>query len=41
MSSSGDKVRAAKLKLNVEDPPGRKHMVFLGASVFGELIAAT
>lgn len=38
---TGDKARAQKLKLKVEDPPRRKHMVFLGASVFGEIAAGS
>ena len=35
----GDKSRAGKLKLHIEDPPQRKHMVFLGASVLGDIMA--
>lgn len=27
-----------KLKLHIEDPPRRKHMVFLGASVLGDIM---
>jgi len=29
----GDRSRAAKFKCNIEDPPSRHHMVFLGASI--------
>lgn len=36
----GDKSRLGKLKLHIEDPPQRKHMVFLGASVLGDIMAA-
>ena len=36
----GDKSRAGKLKLHIEDPPQRKHMVFLGASVLGDIMAS-
>lgn len=35
----GAKERLSKFKLNVEDPPRRKHMVFLGASTLGEIMA--
>ena len=35
----GDQARLAKLRLRIEDPPRRKHMVFLGASVLGALIS--
>lgn len=31
-------MRVQKFKLNVEDPPRRKHMVFLGASVLGDIM---
>ena len=34
----GDKSRM-KMKLHIEDPPQRKHMVFLGASVLGDIMA--
>ena len=27
-----------KFKLNIEDPPRRKHMVFLGASTLGDIM---
>lgn len=35
----GDKVRASKLKLQIDDPPRRKHAVFEGASVLGSIYA--
>jgi len=35
----GDVKRLSKFKLHIEDPPRRKHMVFLGASVLGEIMA--
>jgi actin-related protein 2 len=34
----GDKKRLSKFKLRIEDPPRRKHMVFLGASVLGDIM---
>jgi len=34
----GDSSRLNRLKLRIEDPPRRKHMVFLGASVLGDLM---
>jgi len=34
----GDKTRLAKFKLGIEDPPSRKHMVFLGGSVLAEIM---
>jgi actin-related protein 2 len=34
----GDKTRLAKFKLRIEDPPNRKHMVFLGGSVLADLM---
>ena len=30
----------SKFKLRIEDPPNRKHMVFLGASVLGDIMKA-
>jgi actin-related protein 2 len=36
----GDKSRAGRLKLNIVDDPQRKHMVFLGASVLGDIMAS-
>jgi len=36
--AKGDKKQAAKLKLRVEDPPRRKHMVFLGGSVLADIM---
>jgi len=34
----GDVDRMNRLKLRIEDPPRRKHMVYLGASVLGGLM---
>ena len=34
----GDKSRLKKFPLNIEDPPKRKHMVFNGASILGDLM---
>jgi len=34
----GDEKRMNRLKLRIEDPPRRKHMVYLGASVLGDLM---
>jgi len=34
----GDKTRLAKFKLGIEDPPSRKHMVFLGGSVLADIM---
>lgn len=34
----GDESRLDKFKLRVEDPPRRKHMVFLGGAVLGEIM---
>ena len=34
----GDKSRLNKLKLRIEDPPRRRNMVFLGASVLGNIM---
>jgi len=34
----GDKKRLAKFKLSIEDPPRRKHMVFLGGSVLADIM---
>jgi len=34
----GDKARMAKFKLRIEDPPRRKHMVFLGGSVLADIM---
>ena len=36
----GDVKRLAKFKLHIEDPPRRKHMVFLGASVLGDIMSS-
>ena len=34
----GDTKRLGRFKLRIEDPPRRKHMVYLGASVLGDLM---
>ena len=34
----GDSSRLSKFKIRVEDPPRRKHMVFLGGAVLGEIM---
>ena len=34
----GDTARLAKFKLRIEDPPRRKHMVFLGGSVLADIM---
>lgn len=34
----GDKARLEKFKLRIEDPPRRKHMVFLGGSVLADIM---
>ncbi len=34
----GDAARAAKVKVRIEDPPERKHMVFLGGAVLADLM---
>lgn len=34
----GKKENLAKFKINVEDPPRRKHMVFLGGSVLADIM---
>jgi len=34
----GDKKRLLKFKLRIEDPPRRKHMVFLGGSVLADIM---
>ena len=36
--AKGDATQAAKLKLRIEDPPRRKHMVFLGGSVLADIM---
>ena len=35
----GNSDRLRKIKIRVEDPPRRKHSVFLGGSVLGDLMA--
>lgn len=34
----GDVSRMDKFKIRIEDPPRRRHMVFLGAAVLGEIM---
>ena len=34
----GDKARLKKFKIKIEDPPRRKHMVFLGGSVLADIM---
>lgn len=34
----GDKARLSKFRLHIDDPPRRKHMVFLGGSVLADLM---
>ena len=34
----GDKSKLAKFKVRIEDPPRRKHMVFLGGAVLAEIM---
>ena len=34
----GNKAGLAKFKLRIEDPPRRKHMVFLGGSVLADIM---
>ena len=36
--AKGNKAQASKLKLRIEDPPRRKHMVFLGGSVLADIM---
>lgn len=36
--AKGDIVTLEKLKLRIEDPPRRKHMVFLGGSVLADIM---
>ena len=40
-SLQGDKSRLGKFKLNIEDPPRRKHMVFQGGALFASLTEDT
>jgi actin-related protein 2 len=35
---NGDTERLKKFKINIEDPPRRKHMVFLGGSVLADIM---
>ena len=34
----GDKERLKKFKISIEDPPRRKHMVWLGGSVLADIM---
>lgn len=34
----GDTDRLKKFKLNIEDPPRRKHLVFIGGAVLGDVM---
>ena len=34
-----DETRLKKFKLGIEDPPRRKHMVWLGGSVLGDIMS--
>jgi len=34
----GDKDRMKKFKMRIEDPPRRKHMVFLGGAVLAQIM---
>jgi len=34
----GDTEKLAKFKIRIEDPPRRKHMVFLGGAVLAEIM---
>jgi actin-related protein 2 len=34
----GDTERLSKFKLSIEDPPRRKHMVFLGGAVLADIM---
>lgn len=34
----GDADRLKKFKLNIEDPPRRKHLVFIGGAVLGDVM---
>lgn len=36
----GDMTRASRVKIRIEDPPKRKHMVFLGGAVLADLMKA-
>mmetsp|Transcript_2379 Transcript_2379/g.3431 ORF Transcript_2379/g.3431 Transcript_2379/m.3431 type:complete len:393 (-) Transcript_2379:72-1250(-) len=36
----GDNERAKKFKLHIEDPPRRKHMVFMGGSILADVMKA-
>ena len=36
--AQGDVSKLAKFKIRIEDPPRRKHMVFLGGAVLADII---
>ena len=36
--AGGDASRLAKYKIRIEDPPRRKHMVFLGGAVLADIM---
>jgi len=36
--AKGDKLQASKMKMRIEDPPRRKHMVYLGGSVLADIM---
>ena len=36
---NNDPSRLDKLKVKIEDPPGRKHMVFIGSAVLASIMA--
>mmetsp|Transcript_15975 Transcript_15975/g.45948 ORF Transcript_15975/g.45948 Transcript_15975/m.45948 type:complete len:85 (-) Transcript_15975:197-451(-) len=36
--AKGDTAQLERLKLRIEDPPRRKHMVFLGGSVLADIM---
>ena len=38
MSEQGNVDRMKKFKIKIEDPPRRKHMVFLGGSVLADIM---
>jgi actin-related protein len=41
LAPKGRQPGAVKLRLKVEDPPGRRHMVFLGGSVLADIMKVT
>lgn len=38
LPTQGDTSKLSKFKIRIEDPPRRKHMVFLGGAVLAEII---